>query len=329
MPADPTRDDPGARPLVSVIIPAYNVADYVGAAIESALAQTYPRVEVVVVDDGSTDATAAAIEPYRSRIVFVQQENAGLGAARNSAMRAASGDLFALLDADDLWLPERLERLVPVLEARPEVGMVTSDSFVMDDFEPTERRSYPDRRRRPFPAREADQIPEIARFNFLFVCVVFRRSLTERCGMFAEGPRRGGPDAAPVGGPPSVEGAEDYDLWTRFLISGARAAFVDEPLGYYRVRPGSLSQARKAQARAHLAVLERHLPALWRQGARGYARDAYAIGASLAARGDRRAAAQFLYHAVRGEEPRESRLRLALSCVRSLVRPATTWVDER
>lgn len=301
------------RPLVSVIIPAYNVADYIGAAIESALAQNYPNVEVVVVDDGSTDGTGAVIDRFRSEVVVVTQANGGLAAARNAGFRAATGDLFALLDGDDVWLPERLDRLVSFLEARPDLAMVTSDSWVMVGFEPTQRRSYPDRRKRPFPASEAEQIPEIARFNFLFVAVVFRRQLVDECGMFTVGPRRG------IRG--SIEGAEDYEMWTRFLLSGARAGFLDEPLGYYRVRPGSLSQSPH-QALAHQAVLEMHLPALWKQGAKGYARDAYEIGTRLVVHGERRAALPFFLHALTGEGARGSRLQYAASSLRRLVWPS-------
>ncbi len=319
-----------SRPLVSVIIPAYNVAPYVAAAIESALAQTYPNVEVVVVNDGSTDDTAAAIAPYASRIVLVDQENRGLAGARNAGMRAASGAFFGLLDADDIWLSHRLEQLMKPFDARPDLEIVTSDSYLMEDFTPTEKRSYPDRRRRPFPASEDDQICEIARLNFLFIGVLFRRVLIERCGIFAEGTRRGASyeGHAKAGRGPSIEGAEDYELWTRFILSGARVGFVDEPLGYYRVRAGSLSDAKKEQGRAHLAVLERHLPELWRQGARGYTRDVFAIASSLAARGQRQTAATFFWHALRAEAPQGSRFRQAISSIRRLIRPTTTWLDE-
>ena len=319
-----------SRPLVSVIVPAYNVAPYVEAAIESALAQTYPNIEIVVVNDGSTDDTAAAIAPYESQIVLVTQENRGLAGARNAGLRAASGSFFALLDADDIWLPDRMERLMEPFDDDAQVEIVTSDSYLMEDFTPTEKRSYPDRRRRPFPASEDDQISEIARLNFLFIGVLFRRELIERCGTFAEGTRRGASyeGNAEAGRGPSIEGAEDYELWTRFLLSGARVGFVDEPLGYYRVRSGSLSDAKKDQGRAHLAVLERHLPELWRQGARGYTRDVFAIASSLAARGQRQTAATFFWHALRAEVPQGSRVRQAISSVRRLIRPSATWIEQ-
>lgn len=299
-------------PLVSIIVPSYNVEAYLADAIDSALAQTYPTVEIVVVNDGSTDATPRIMDRYGDAIVAVHQENGGLAAARNAGLRVARGEFLALLDADDLWFPERLERLVGLLDARPDLAIVTSDSYVMEDFTPTTKRSYLDRRKRPFPATEAEQVPEIARFNFLFIGVVFRRSVMDQCGMFHVGPRRREPG--------SIEGAEDYELWTRYVLSGARVGFIDEPLGYYRVRPGSLSQSVD-QHLAHQRVLEMHLPALWAQGARGYARDAYEIGSRLAAAGARGRALPYFWHALRGEGARSSRAHYALSSVRRLVAP--------
>jgi glycosyltransferase involved in cell wall biosynthesis len=100
-----------APPTFSVAIAAYQAADVVGEAIESALAQTVPPHEVVVCDDGSTDDLDRALEPYRDRIVLLRQRNRGEAAAKNAAARAASGDFVAILDADDVYLPERLEAL--------------------------------------------------------------------------------------------------------------------------------------------------------------------------------------------------------------------------
>jgi glycosyltransferase involved in cell wall biosynthesis len=301
----PERPEDPSRPLVSVLIPAYNVECYLAAALDSALAQTYENVEIVVVNDGSTDRTADVVAPYRDRIVYVEQENRGLAGARNSAIRAASGSVFALLDADDLWMPERLSRIVPILAARPEIGMVTSDAYIIEETVTTQKRCYGDRRRYPFPAHEDEQLNEIARRNFLFISVVFRRALVEQCGSFDETMRR----------------AEDYDLWTRFLLSGSRAAFVPDPLGYYRLRADSLS-ASKEQWGAHLSVLERHLPALWDHGARGRARDVFEIGEQLAARGDRRQAIRFFRQAVTGEDiSLTTRARFTGSALRTLALP--------
>jgi glycosyltransferase involved in cell wall biosynthesis len=109
---------------VSVIIPAYNYANYIAAALDSVLQQTYPAHEIIVVDDGSTDDTAKVLSTYEDRVRVVRKKNAGVAAARNTGMEMATGDLLAFLDADDLWLPRKLERQVQCFEADEEVGLV-------------------------------------------------------------------------------------------------------------------------------------------------------------------------------------------------------------
>jgi glycosyltransferase involved in cell wall biosynthesis len=108
---------------VSVVIPSYNSARFVREAVESALAQTLPPVEVIVVDDGSSDDTAAALEPLSDRIRLIRQDNAGVAAARNTGIRSAHGALIAFLDADDVWIPERLARQAPLHEEDPRIGL--------------------------------------------------------------------------------------------------------------------------------------------------------------------------------------------------------------
>ena len=110
--------------LVSAIIPTYNYGRFVARAIESVLQQTHGRVECVVVDDGSTDDTSAVLEPFRDRIRAISQPNSGLSAARNTGIQAASGQFIALLDADDYWLPRKIELQVSLLAERPDVGAV-------------------------------------------------------------------------------------------------------------------------------------------------------------------------------------------------------------
>jgi glycosyltransferase involved in cell wall biosynthesis len=303
--ASPSNDGAtSAGPLVSVIIPAHNVAPYLAEAIDSVLAQSYPRVEIVVVDDGSTDDTPAVIAGYGTRIVAIRQDNQGPGAARNRAIDAASGDAFALLDADDVWFPTRLERMVGLLERSPDVELVTTDLYIIDGTEPTERLLFSQQRKRLFPSDPDRQIAEIACYNFIPNSVVFRRDLIERFGIYNE----------------DMRVAEDYELWVRYLVGGIRAVHIDEPLGYYRIREGSYIRSGEPAER-HLAVLEEYLPTLWKLGARGNARDAYTIGTRLAAEGDRRAALTFFLHALAGEGARASRLKYALSSARRLMWP--------
>jgi glycosyltransferase involved in cell wall biosynthesis len=109
---------------VSAIIPTHNHARFVGRAVGSALGQSWPAVEVIVVDDGSTDGTGQVLAAFEGRIVVIRQPNRGLSPARNAGARAASGDLLAFLDADDEWYPTKLERQVARFERNPGVGLV-------------------------------------------------------------------------------------------------------------------------------------------------------------------------------------------------------------
>jgi hypothetical protein len=111
--------------LVSVVIPAYDAAKYLGETIESCLAQTYPAVEIIVVDDGSTDETAQVVARY-PQVRYVHQPNRGVSSARNCGARHASGEFIQLLDADDILLPAKIARCMNVFAASPEAGLVYS-----------------------------------------------------------------------------------------------------------------------------------------------------------------------------------------------------------
>jgi glycosyltransferase involved in cell wall biosynthesis len=125
---------PNARPAVSVVIPVYNGAQWIGHALRSVFAQTYRDFEVIVVDDGSTDDLEGALREWSDRIVFARQPNAGPAAARNRAIRLAKGDLIAFLDADDEWLPEKLALQVGYFDRYPQTGLLHT-ATIGDDFE--------------------------------------------------------------------------------------------------------------------------------------------------------------------------------------------------
>ena len=116
-------------PQVSVIIPVYNGEKYIEEALESAFAQTFQDFEVIVINDGSTDATEERLAKYQDRIVYVKQENRGLAATRGVGVEKARGEFIAFLDADDIWLPTKLERQVEFAHAHPEYGIVTTDAL--------------------------------------------------------------------------------------------------------------------------------------------------------------------------------------------------------
>lgn len=124
----PTRGPEGSgragTPLVSVVIPAYQAERYIADAVDSVLAQTYPAVECIVVDDGSTDGTAQRVRSFGEHVRLVRQPNAGVAAARNAGIAVARGELVALLDADDVWAADKLERQVVAWRRRPRCGLV-------------------------------------------------------------------------------------------------------------------------------------------------------------------------------------------------------------
>lgn len=116
-------------PTVSVVITTYNQVGYIAATIASVLAQTYRDLEVVLVDDGSTDGTEAAVGPYRSYLKYIRQPNRGVAAARNTGISRAKGRILAFLDGDDLWEPEKLWRQLEVAEAHAGSGLIVADGI--------------------------------------------------------------------------------------------------------------------------------------------------------------------------------------------------------
>ena len=113
-----------SKPLISVMIPVYNCDRYLGEAIESVLSQTYRPLEIIIIDDGSTDGSAAVAKRFMPHIHYYYQANAGIGSARNKGIELAQGSFFAFLDADDLWSKDKLAQQMAALEAHPGVDVV-------------------------------------------------------------------------------------------------------------------------------------------------------------------------------------------------------------
>ena len=234
-PPAPSDLRPGHEPSFSVVIAAYNVAGLVGDAVASALGQTKPPHEVIVCDDGSTDDIETALEPFRDAIVLLTKENGGEASAKNTAARAASGEFLAILDADDLYAPERLEALGELAVARPDLDILTTDAVLELDGEAV-RRCYTDE----FPFETGDQRAAILRHNFVFGLAAVRRERFLAAGGF---------DA-------SLRHATDWDLWARLILDGARVGAVMEPLARYRLRGDSLSGDRANLFAGRVRVLE-------------------------------------------------------------------------
>jgi glycosyltransferase involved in cell wall biosynthesis len=221
-------------PSFSVLIAAHNVADLIGDAIESALAQTEPPLEVIVCDDGSTDDLDGALAPYRERIVVLRREHGGEASAKNAAVAAARGELAVFLDGDDVFLPRRLEALGALAESRPGLDILTTDAYLVLDGR-TVRRCYEGGW--TFPDR--NQRLEILRRNFIFGHAAVRPELVLGAGGFDE----------------SIRWTTDWDLWLRLILDGAQAGVVAEPLALYRLRETSLSADRERLLRGKLATL--------------------------------------------------------------------------
>jgi glycosyltransferase involved in cell wall biosynthesis len=125
-------DHRSGGPLVSVVIPTYNRAEYIAETIESVLQQTYSNLEVIVIDDGSTDDTANVVAAFAPKVRYVWQENSERGASRNHGLRLASGDYIAFLDSDDLWLPDKVASDLEIIAPDPGIGVVYTDSLQID-----------------------------------------------------------------------------------------------------------------------------------------------------------------------------------------------------
>jgi glycosyltransferase involved in cell wall biosynthesis len=234
---DPLRAEPA---LVSVVIPAYNAARYLAEAIDSALAQSHAAVEVIVVDDGSTDETPAVAASYGQRIRFLRQANAGPARARNFGASAACGAYLAFLDADDYWMPEKLTRQLACLRAHPEAALVHTPVFELDDT--TGAREL---RIEPLEEFHGECYERLFLGNHITLSTVLvRRTCFEAVGGFDETIR--------------TASVEDYDLWLR-LARRFPLAHLDVPLVVYRRHAANASRQAWHIYKGDLMLVERAL----------------------------------------------------------------------
>jgi glycosyltransferase involved in cell wall biosynthesis len=221
-----------------VLVAAYQSAGFIGEALESLRAQTLQPDEVIVCDDGSTDDLDEALEPYRDMIQLVRKENGGFSSALNAATRVATADFVAILDPDDVYLPERLEAIAELAALRPDLDVVTTDMFLEVDGRRLARHSE----FHPFPLDAEGQRLEVLRHCFFGVPAIRRTRLLE-IGGFDE----------------SLRNAEDWDCWIRLILTGSLVGLVDEPLYCYRLSNTSNSGNPVRNSRANVDVLEKLL----------------------------------------------------------------------
>lgn len=260
----------GSEPLVSVVMPAYNVAWCVRHAVDSVMAQEYRSRELIVVNDGSTDDTRAVLESYGDRIKLVHQQNCGMSAARNAAIRSARGTYIAFLDADDWWLPQKLSRQVALMQSRPEIGFCSTAARV-EDGEGSLLNLWCCHHGNTHLLQTL--FAENAAIAGGCSAVMVRRQLFDRVGLFDE----------------SLHGFEDPDLWIRLAaVSGYQC--IDETLAVILRREKSVSRNLDTMRLSALRSLRKNRELLppslrgrfWRNCLAGvytdYAKPAYRAG---------------------------------------------------
>jgi glycosyltransferase involved in cell wall biosynthesis len=232
-----------AMPEVSVVIPTYNSATLLCEAVESVLEQTYQDFEIIVVDDGSTDNTRQMAEVFRGpKVKYIFQPNQGPPVARNTGIRASSGRLVAFLDADDIWLPFKLELQVKALENSPQAGLAYCDMFLYD-MDQQAVIGAPFLQRCPRPPPRGEVFAELShRFFGHPSTTIIRREVFDRVGFFDE----------------SLRYCDDYDMLFR-IASRFEFELVSAPLVAYRFHKGQLSGNPEPYWQGHVKLFNKFL----------------------------------------------------------------------
>lgn len=225
-------------PAVSVVIPAYNSAAFLRQAIDSVLDQTYSDLEIIVIDDGSSDDTEAVARSFGDRVSCFRQQNRGVSAARNHGIKLARGQYLAFLDADDLWAPQKLAEQIPLFDQDAEIGLVYSDWGVVSEDGESQASFHSSR-----PAASGYVFDELVRTGFILTSgTVVRRSCLADVGYFDE----------------TLSIAQDYDLWLRICYRW-KVAVVNKALVTKRCWDGSLSSNLPKTAAERIALFEKTL----------------------------------------------------------------------
>jgi glycosyltransferase involved in cell wall biosynthesis len=223
----------GSRPKVSVYTPTYNYGRFIGEAIQSVLDQTFQDWELIIVDDGSTDNTREVVASFADpRIHYVYQQNRGNPAARNTALKLARGEYIACLDADDMWLPEMLQKLVAQLDRLPPtVGLIYCDSYLFNDEDGAIIRRFLQGRKPP-QGRIFGELLETDGWFIPDVGSLMRREVIDRVGLYDE----------------SLLRYQDWEMWVR-IAAVYEVAAVDEALARSRRHPASNIKGMEAMYR--------------------------------------------------------------------------------
>jgi glycosyltransferase involved in cell wall biosynthesis len=225
-------------PKASIIIPAYNVAEFIAGTLDSVLAQTCKNYEIILVNDGSTDTVEfeSAVEPYFDEIIYVKQENLGASQARNSAICLSRGELLAFLDGDDFWFPEFLESQISFLENN-NLDMAYSDALLFG--EPLyEGKTFSETS--PSYGEVTTESLISCDCNVITSGTILKKEWLPKVGLFDTG----------------LNIMQDFDLWFRMAKHGAKIGYQDRVLAKYRVRSNSLTGGNVQRARRNIRALK-------------------------------------------------------------------------
>ena len=225
-------------PLVSVVIPVYNGEAFILECLRSVAAQTYPKLQIIVVDDGSTDRTAELVRQSGMNTELVSQDHKNLPSARNTGIRHATGDFIALLDSDDLWHPDKIEAQVSMMMENPEAGLIFTDTEKI--FPSGKTRRQKDKKQLSKKINQQDPFPVLIKKNVIVPSsVLIRTSVFEKIGYFDE----------------ALNSCEDWEFWLRFPVHHLPIFFLDRVLTKYRFHGGNMSTKADAMQQGRLQVL--------------------------------------------------------------------------
>ena len=241
------------QPLVSVIIPLFNKEEYIAEAIRSVLAQTFTDYEIIIVNDGSTDGSVAALAPFRDKVILIEQQNRGPSVARNRGIEVSKGEYIAFLDADDRWFPGKLQHQVAFLEENPEIGWCGTAWLIENaDSNRAPRSSVMSRGHDGGPEAEWTVLENwfearLENNNTWTSVVLICRGVFETTGCFDEG--------LPAG--------QDMDLWIRIALKYPVYGYLNKPMAVALVHtPGCVSLLGERKYRSMLGYIRKHLALL-------------------------------------------------------------------
>lgn len=223
------------NPIFSVVVPAYNQAQFLPFTIDSILAQTVKEYEIIVVNDGSTDNTAEVAASYGDKIRYVYQDNMGLAGVRNTGVHEARGQFVSFLDSDDMWASDYLETIRELAEQNPDAGLFCAGlTYVNKAGEPLSRGYVP-------LVEQEKMYEKILRGNFLYSIVTIRIEVARK-------------NLSDV----NFRRLQDWELWIRLIRQGVRFVGTDKSLAFYRVHDANSTKNVANGQAAALAIAEKH-----------------------------------------------------------------------